>query len=97
MGSAFLETLKSQLDVALSKPGLRFEQGCWMRNLQKGAFWPAGISPLTSENFSCSHGSNNMMQKFSTGTSAAQEETAHDTGTEYSLGAVKFISSLCMQ
>lgn len=31
------------------------------------------------------------------GTLAVKEETAHDTGTEYSLGAVKSIGSLCIQ
>ena len=38
-----------------------------------GVLWPAWFSPLVSEDLPCSHSSNNMIWKFSTGSQAFQQ------------------------
>lgn len=62
-----------------------------------GAFWLAWFSPLVSGDFSCSHSSKGMIQKFSTGSQAlqeAKEETAHDAGINIHL-ELSNLSVLC--
>lgn len=94
MESPFLEISESELRVANLDSALSRWVG---QDTSRGVFWSALVSSLVSKDVHTTVTTCYRNSLLLSGTSAAKEETAHDTGTVYLLGAVKPISALCMQ